>query len=121
MKSVTPTEYQECRAFWDLAQYHPILRDYLIHIANEGKRSLYFGKQLKSIGLRKGIPDYVLAYPSGSYHSLWFDVKRKGTFGHRVDQDRWIERLKLAGNYAAYAYGADEAYQLCLDYLAGKL
>ncbi len=114
------TEYQECQAFWQRAQYHPIMRDYLIHIANEGSRSFAYFAALKSIGFRPGIPDYLLSYPAKKYHSLWFDMKRKGKKGS-LNQDVWMTRLNACGSLALYVYSADEAYQLCIDYLSDKL
>lgn len=118
---VVASEYQECRAFWQMAQYHPILKSYLIHIPNQGQRSIAYYNALKSIGFRSGAPDYILPYPIGGHSSLWLEMKKKGVKRHSVLQDDWLAKLNAIGNLALYAYGADEAYQTCLDYLEGKL
>lgn len=118
---VTPSEYQECRAFWEMCKYHLVLSKYLIHIPNQGERSIPYLNALKSIGFRSGAPDYVLPIGVVRYHSLWLEMKKKGVRRHSQKQDEWIGKLNEAGSLALYVHGADEAYQACLDYLDDKL
>lgn len=115
------SEYQECRAFWQMAQFNSTLREYLIHIPNQGQRSIPYYNALKSIGFRAGAPDYVLPLPSMGHASLWLEMKKKGVKRHSLEQDAWLAKLNTAGNLALYVYGAEDAYQTCLDYLEGKL
>jgi hypothetical protein len=121
MEVITASEYQECRAFWQMCQYHPILKDYLIHIPNQGERSIAYYNALKSIGFRSGAPDYLLPVHAHRYHSLWLEMKKKGVKRHSQLQDMWLSKLNAIGNLALYVYGADEAYQTCIDYLDNKL
>lgn len=118
---ITPSEYQECRAFWQRAQYHPILRDYLIHIPNQGQRSIAYYNALKAIGFRVGAPDYILPVHTHRYHSLWLEMKKKGVKRHVSSQDAWLAKLNAMGNLALYVYGADDAFQTCIDYLENKI
>jgi hypothetical protein len=114
-----PTEYQECRAYWEWAQYHPILMIYLIKHVNEGKRSPEYGMMCKRIGLRKGLPDYQLAYPNKKWHGMWLEMKRSTEKGKKppAEQKKWLNNLLLAGYYANFAYGYDDAVTQTLAYL----
>jgi hypothetical protein len=111
------TEYRECRLFWQWAQLHPILRENLIHIVNEGRRSVQAGKRLQMIGLRKGVPDYVLPVKSGEHGALWIEMKRKRGGVVSPEQDAWINRLNAGGHLACVCYGFDEAREITEQYL----
>lgn len=118
-----PTEHQECVAFYDWAIHNHLVRDYIIHIPNEGRRTFNSGRKLKLIGLRAGVPDYFIAIPNGKHHGLFLEMKRQGLEkqAKRENQLAWIERLIENGYYACMAYGADQAIAVVNDYLAGKI
>ena len=48
--------------------FHPICRDYLIHVPNGGRRDIREAAKFKRMGVKAGVPDLVLLYPSGGYH-----------------------------------------------------
>lgn len=116
-----PTEQQECRAYFQWAQLHPILKKWLIKLANEDKRHKVSIFGLYAIGFRKGTPDYILPVKTQHYGSFWLEMKRKEGYHVSIEQQYWIDQLKEAGNCAVVAHGFDEARQYTLDYLAGKL
>lgn len=120
---ITTTEYQECKIFFAWASYHPLLREYLVHHANEGKRSLQSGFLLKQIGLSPGLPDYQLMISNEKYHCLWLEMKTKEKKKHKMpaNQVAWINRLLKCGHYATFCFGADEAIKITTDYLNNKL
>jgi hypothetical protein len=122
MKKI-PTEYQECRWFYDWAQTHPLVKEYLIHHANEGKRTSVYGRLLKLIGLRPGIPDYQLPIPVGKHHGLWLEMKRRNAQKHKkkLEQENWAYRLKKINHIVDYAYGWEDAMNKTLKYLNNEL
>lgn len=120
---IVPSEYQECVAFWQWSRFKPVLVEYLVHHVNEGKRSLCQGAKLKAIGMRKGLPDYQLTTPNEKYHSLWIEMKTKDKRNHEMpsEQIAWMHRLRKAGNFATFCFGADEAIRTVDLYLNNKL
>jgi|ERR1044071_5760802 hypothetical protein len=123
MSKWTCSEYQECKAYYAWAQYHPILREYLYKIVNEGKRSRAQGFYLQLIGMRAGLPDYHLPVANNSYHGLWIEMKTKTQkrIAKRENQLSWLDKLKKIGHYATFAYGASDAIKITLDYLNNRI
>lgn len=121
-KTLGPTEYEECKAFW---QYICLkgLSDLFIKHANERTDSPWFIKALYAIGFKKGIPDYQFIRKNAKYSTLWLEIKRisERNKQKRDEQSTWLDRLNVEGHYAAYAHGADEAIKLLEDYLNNKL
>lgn len=117
------SEYQECCAYYEWAQYHPIVREYLIHHVNEGKRSIVSGKRLKLIGMRKGLPDYQLPIANQNWHGLWLEMKTpdQKTKKQKIEQIEWVNKLLLVKQYACFAFGCDHAINLTLEYLNNKM
>lgn len=117
-----PSEEDECKAFYDYTQLIPAIKEYVVHFANEGKRTN--GRRLKRIGgLPKGFPDYCIFIPSRGFHSLFIEMK---TIDERLkkqkeEQIKWIERLLKAGHYATFAFGAEHAIQVLINYLDHKI
>jgi hypothetical protein len=112
------TEAKEQEALIQRAQYHPITRDLLYAIPNDGIRTPALGAKFKRRGLRPGLPDVCLPYPSKGYHALYIELKR-GDLKSRVSdlQYDWIAKLKKAGNYASLAWGWEDAWEQIENYL----
>lgn len=115
------------RSFTKWAFGHPILSKYYYHVPNEGKRPRLTGHLLTLKGLRKGVSDIVIAYPSPQgYHGAYLELKRP-MFKDRVrnvlsvDQTEWIDSVKKVGYYANVAWGWEDAREQALKYLAGTL
>lgn len=117
-----PTEYQECKAFWDYCQHVLKLGNRIIHHANEGKRSPVMGKILKNIGLTPGVCDYQYIMPSGKYHGCWIEMKRRHmqNVPKNPAQVEFIEMLNSSGHYASFAYGMEDAIKILTDYIQGR-
>lgn len=118
-----PSEYQECKTFWDYCQRIDLLKDNMIHIANEGQRDEWFTKALLNIGMRPGILDYHLPVRNDRYIGLWLEMKRidQRNIKKRANQNEWIDRLNKNGHYATYAYGCEDAIQIYTAYINNKL
>lgn len=113
------SEYEEQRAVIQWAEVmqgrHPELA-LLLHIPNEGKRSFRQMQALKSIGLRKGVPDLLLPVARKGYHGLWIELKAcKGRVSD--SQREWIEALRKQGYGATVCYGAESAIECLKWYL----
>lgn len=111
------TEDQEAIALINWAQLHPICKNFLIHIPNEGKRSFFSGKKLKRMGLKRGVSDFFLAYPSGKYHGLWIELKRLKLSKCTDEQIDWVKNMNTLDYKAQFAYGWERARDFIIDYL----
>lgn len=121
--TLIPSEYQECKAFW---QYACLMgfNDDLVKNANERMGdSNWFINALYAIGFRKGLLDYHYIVPNGKYHGLWLEFKRRDERGKKTkrEQDEWIARLLKRGHYASYAYGCDDAIKIYTDYVNNRI
>lgn len=120
-----PLERQDHIALVSWAAYHPICKDHLIHIPNESKCHPIAGRHRVLMGVKRGISDFFLAYPSYSgsdrsfYYGLWLELKRVKMGRVSLDQRSWIEKMKKAGYAATVAYGFDQAKAVIDNYLNG--
>lgn len=123
MAKLIPTEIDEAITLWEWAQYHPIARNYLLHIPNERKTSYANGRKLKAQGVRKGVSDYFLAYPAHGEHGLWIELKRIDMRISKLtlEQTKWLRRMEHIGFRVCVAYGAQKAIEAIDNYLVDVL
>lgn len=105
-------------------RYHPILKDLVIKIDNEGKRTPLQGHRLKKMGLRPGASDLFISYPSKSYAGLYLEVKRdkKYTVSEQstpswIAQTEFQRKVKSVGFDAHFCYGWLEGKRIVEKYL----
>lgn len=95
---------------------HPELK-LLHHIPNGGSRNKIEAAKLKAQGVRAGVPDICLPVPSGEYHGLYIELKKRDG-GHVSDsQKEWLSALKGLGYRAEVCKGFDEAVAVIEEYL----
>lgn len=84
------------------------------HIPNETPTSPIQAKRLQRMGVRRGVPDYVLIVRN---KLVFIELKR--TVGGRVSpaQQSWLDCLHMAGIDAHVCKGAAEAKALVLNLL----
>jgi hypothetical protein len=112
------TEAQEQEALIKRAQYHPITREYLYAIPNDGIRTPQQGARFKRRGLRPGVSDVFLSYPYNGYHGLYIELKRRDKNAKPTkEQAEWIEKVSKVGYAAHVARGWEEAWQQIEEYL----
>ncbi len=110
--NVIQTLYHEYREVYELT----------FAIPNGGGRDGFEAKHLQEEGVKAGVPDLMIAYPSGIYHGLFIEMKRLPTEGKgkpivSLQQKEWHTKLRNAG-YAVYVcYGYDEAMRVIKTYL----
>lgn len=91
----------------------------VVHIPNEGKRSLSYGAQLKRAGMRSGFPDLFIPRANGVYHGLMIEMKY-GKGKTSKEQQEWLALLNASGYYAVVCYGFEEAVAEICKYLGRK-
>ena len=88
-------------------------------IPNGGHRHPAVAAQLKAEGVKAGVPDVFLPALTREWGGLFIELKRRDhSNGPTPEQREWIGRLNTAGYRAVICYGADEAVNAILDYLA---
>lgn len=120
-RATVPSEHAEQKALfaWWRVQYKA-LEPYLIAIPNGGARNLVTGAMLKAEGVRRGVPDVFLAYPSGGYHGLWIEMKRRAHGYASAEQKLMLAAFRRVGYDAAVCRGWDEAREKIQSYLGAK-
>jgi hypothetical protein len=100
------------------AHYHWFGK-YLFHIPNGGHRHKVVAAKLKRQGVKAGVSDLFLSYPSKGYHGLFIEMKRENKKLARVSplQDAFLEQQKEVGYAGEVAYGAMQAIKIIKDYL----
>ena len=106
-----------------LCRVKPHLFNMTFSVPNEGARSWGAAKDLTRMGMRSGVPDVCIAYPKGTYHGLFLELKKSkkdssdGRSGVLSEtQKDWISKLNCAGYLALCAWGIDEAHEIINHY-----
>jgi hypothetical protein len=113
-------EHQEqVTLFKWLALQYPDQYDSTYAIPNAGRRTPRQGAYMKAEGLKAGVPDICMAYPSNGLHGLYIEYKT--TKGNPTKSQReWIARLDKNGYKAEICYGIDHAIRTIKSYLEDK-
>ena len=128
-----PTESQEQQDLiaWAKWQKCPqgIVGDYLFSIPNGAATTAHYSKggrrvsisafKLVAEGLKRGVPDLMLAIPSNGCHGLFIEMKRakKSLSKVSAEQKVWIERLNAQGYRAVICCGFEAAKREIQNYL----
>ena len=88
----------------------------LFSIPNGGKRTKGVAGKLTAEGLKSGVPDVMLAYPSGPYSGLFVELKY-GKNKLTANQKVWCEALAANGYRVVTCYGFDAARAAIEEYL----
>ena len=109
----TPSETEEQAA---VVQWCDLVHIPIVHVPNEGKRSVSYGAALKREGMRPGFPDLFVPVAKKEYHGLFIEMK-VGKNKPTADQTRWINLLNANGYKAVVCYGYDQAVSTIIDYM----
>jgi len=114
---ITETEIQKQCISWFSTQYRKIWEQgLLIHIANERHCSIRRGRELKEMGVRKGIPDLQLFVAKKGYHGLLIEMKQPGRYP-RPEQRDLMDHLSGEGYLCAVCKSLDEFRTIINNYL----
>lgn len=95
--------------------------EFLHAIPNGGYRNKKTAADMKAEGVKSGVPDIFLPYPLGKYHGLYIEMKR--TQGGKLsdNQKTWLEYLNAQGYLAVVCRGFEQARDIIINYLTGKI
>ena len=117
IKIPVASENQEQRAIVKWLGMHSTLKNYFCKNNNEGKRSEAQGWNLKLMGLRPGVSDLFIYYPTRTYHGLWLEVKRNKKYSKsEMLTDTWIAQQEFINLVKSIGY----AGETCYGFLDGK-
>ena len=113
-------------------EMYPVLKN-AYAIPNGGSRNEREAANLKAEGVRAGVPDVFLAYPSKEFHGLYIEHKtKKGQLTKdkpiylkntkivryiREGQETWFKRLQDAGYRCEISRSIDQSIGIFKDYL----
>jgi len=124
---IIPSENQEQRALVKWVKLQPKLREFIMKLDNEGKRTPGQGWNAKLMGLLPGASDLFLAYPSGGYCGCWIECKRNKKYTpSQMKTESWINQeifqnnMKSVGFHAFFAFGLMDGINKILEYLDDK-
>lgn len=92
----------------------------VVHIVNEGKRSIPYAMQLKRMGLAKGFPDLFIPVAISGFCGLFIELKRDRKAKATDTQRAWIKYLNKAGYRAVVCHGSEEAMKEIENYFGGR-
>lgn len=102
-----------------MVRHHPILgiqRKLLIHVANERRCSYAYGEVLKAMGVKAGISDLLLLFPSREYSGLAMELKAPGKRPTAL-QIGFLDELEAVGWHTCWFDDPNCAYNELLWYL----
>lgn len=88
----------------------------LVHIANERNCSQRQGKELKDMGVRKGIPDLCLFMARKGKHGLFIEMKAPNRYP-RPEQKAMMKTLTEEGYMCVVCRSLDEFRDIINNYL----
>ena len=119
-----PLEWREQVALVKWLSAHPILKDLYFKNDNEGKRDPRSAVHAQRMGLRRGVSDLFICYPSRGFHGLFLEMKRSKKYVPSemstptwIAQVKFIENVKSVGYAAEMCYGFQEARKIIESYL----
>ena len=71
-------------------------------------------------GLQSGVPDLCVPIPTGTYGSLYIELKQPGKYT-RKEQREWLSRLVDLGHACAVCRSLDDVIHLVSEYLGDTL
>lgn len=113
--------YEQVKLFqWAKAQSSKHLQlTMMFAIPNGGQRNIVTATKLKAEGVKSGVPDILLAYPSIGCHGLFIEMKSpKGKVSD--NQREWLSALSANEYLTAVCYSFDEAKKVICEYLEIK-
>jgi hypothetical protein len=118
LKSGEPSESYIQKSIMQWVTAHPVLRGFVIHIPNEGKRTSRYGKSLKDMGMRAGVSDLFIAMPRHGYGGAWLELKSKNGIVSEA-QKEFLEDMAIQCYFTRVCYSFDEAFKTIQGYCFG--
>lgn len=87
-------------------------------VPNGGHRHIAVARKLKAEGVKAGVPDIFLPWPTRQGSGLFIEMK-VGKNKVTPAQQEWLDRLSNAGYKIALCYGWEQAKNVIEEYLNG--
>jgi hypothetical protein len=99
--------------------------DHLFAIPNGGKRNKNEAARMKGQGVKAGVSDLFLRYPSGGHHGLFIELKAPKTRTQpagkiTAQQQQWLDSSRALGYGAVLCEGWQPAMKTIIAYLRGE-
>lgn len=115
-----PSEHQSQAAVVQWAKdhevEHPDLR-LLYAVPNGTNRNVAGAGKAKREGVKAGVLDLCLPVSRGPFIGCYIEIKKQGGVVSDA-QNKWIEMLRAAGNFAGVAYSAPDGIGMLQTYIA---
>lgn len=98
---------------------NPVLRMCVIHIPNEGKRTVTYGKHLKDMGMRPGVSDLFIAMTRHGYSGAWIELKSKKGIISKAQME-FKNDMHRQHYYTETCYSIEDAIQIISWYCFEK-
>ena len=89
---------------------------WLVHIPNGGTRNIREAVELKAQGVKAGVPDLMLPFPTKHFAGLFIELKA-GKNKTSTEQDEWLQYLSSVGYMTSVQWSWEGARDLIVDYL----
>ncbi|MDQ7033065.1 MAG: VRR-NUC domain-containing protein [Desulfonauticus sp.] len=86
------------------------------HVANERKANVSYGRKLKRMGVKSGVPDILIFEPRKNYNGLAIELK-VGYNKPTTNQIKWLDDLKKRNWLALWSNSTDEVIDVITNYL----
>lgn len=94
---------------------HPILSKFHYHNYNGGLLTEGQRINLRLMGLRAGVSDLFICYPTKSYHGLFLEMKRDMRYSPSARKsETWIAQEEFINNMRSVGFAGEWCYG-CLD------
>jgi len=111
------SERAEQMALVKWMSYHPIIKDLFCKNDNEGKRTPLQGLNSKRMGLKRGVPDLFIYFPTKLHHGLWIEVKCAKKYSpSQMQTATWIAQQAFIDTVRSFGYAAE----FCYGWIDGK-
>lgn len=97
----------------------PLLRNVVIHIPNEGARTIQYGRRLKEMGMRAGVSDLFIALARRGYHGAWLELKSQDGL-ISAKQQQFLDDMAAQGYYTCVCFSIDETIEKIKWYAFGR-
>jgi VRR-NUC domain len=93
----------------------------LFAVPNGGHRHITVAMRMKAEGVKPGVPDLFLAWPSNGSPGLFIEMKNRVGGIVSKAQKEWRDRLTMCGYCVQVCKGWEEAKDAIVSYLKGEI
>ena len=117
LQTISEAEEQMAVVKWAelMSHKHPCLK-WMYHTPNGGSRNVAEAVNLKRMGVKAGVPDLCLPYPSQGYHGLYIEMKTEKGRPSACQRD-YLSWLNQAKYKAVCCHSAEEAIEVIWGYI----